>query len=320
MFQRRFVVVSGKGGVGRSTLAAALGLAAARYGLRTCVVQLNTRDEQGRIFAVDASGYEPVPLVPGLPLFGCNLRPADALREYGQMKLHFRTLHKLVFENDVMQRLLRMIPGMNELVLLGKAWHMEAQERGNDGKPAWDLIIVDAPATGHGVSLLRLPQTILAAVPVGPMADDARQMQALLEDPNRTALHVVTLAQELPATEALELCEEARVKLGMPTGNLFINMVLPTLVDERQLRALQRAEPPTPLLVDTVAAIAAHARWHEAQQLQVRRLRRASVLPVVELPHLFCAMGRAQIETLADAIVTGMETAESRGPAPEAAR
>ena len=188
MFQRRFVIVSGKGGVGRSTIAASLGLAAARYGMRTCVVQLNTRDELGRIFGVDASGYEPVQLVPNLPLFGCDLRPADALREYGQMKLHFRTLHKLVFENDVMQRLLRMIPGMNELVLLGKAWHMEAQEHGSDGKPAWDLIVIDAPATGHGVSLLRLPQTILAAVPVGPMADDARQMQALLEDPVRNAV------------------------------------------------------------------------------------------------------------------------------------
>ena len=320
MFQRRFVIVSGKGGVGRSTLAAALGLAAARYGLRTCVVQLNTRDEMGRIFAVDASGYDPVPLVPGLPLFGCNLRPADALREYGQMKLHFRTLHKLVFENDVMQRLLRMIPGMNELVLLGKAWHMESQDRNSDGKPTWDLIVIDAPATGHGVSLLRLPQTILAAVPVGPMADDARQMQALLEDPARTALHVVTLPQELPATEALELCDEARGKLGMPTGNLFVNMVLPDLVDDRQLRALQHAEPETPLLVDAVAAVGAHVRWHDAQQTQIRRLQKASALPVVELPHLFCTIGRAQIEMLADAVVAGMESAESRHGQGEAAR
>lgn len=320
MFQRRFVIVSGKGGVGRSTLAASLGLAAARYGMRTCVVQLNTRDELGRIFAVDASGYEPVQLVPNMPLFGCNLRPVDALREYGQMKLHFRTLHKLVFENDVMQRLLRMIPGMNELVLLGKAWHMEAQEHGSDGKPTWDLLIVDAPATGHGVSLLRLPQTILAAVPVGPMADDARQMQALLEDPARTALHVVTLPQELPATEALELCDEARLKLGMPTGNLFVNMVVPDVIDERQLRALQRAEPESPLMADTITAVAAHLRWHDAQQLQVRRLQLASALPVVELPHLFCTIGRAQIEVLADALVTGMEAAESRHGQGEAAR
>ena len=318
MFQRRFVIVSGKGGVGRSTLAAALGFAAARYGMRTCVVQLNTRDELGRIFGVDASGYEPVKLLQDLPLFGCNLRPADALREYGQMKLHFRTLHKLVFENDVMQRLLRMIPGMNELVLLGKAWHMEAQEHGGDGKPTWDLIVVDAPATGHGVSLLRLPQTILAAVPAGPMADDARQMQALLEDPARTSLHVVTLPQDLPATEALELCDEARLKLGMPTGNLFVNMVLPALLEDRQLRALQRAEPESPLLADAITAVAAHMRWHDAQQLQVRRLQKASALPVVELPHLFETIGRAQIEVLANAVVAGMEAAESRSGQREA--
>lgn len=313
MFQRRFVIVTGKGGVGRTTLAAALGMAAARYGLRTCIVQLNTRDEIGRIFGVDSDCYEPVPLTPDLPLFACNLRPADALREYGQMKLHFRTLHKLVFENDVMQRLMRMIPGMNELVLLGKAWFMEAQERDSSGKLAWDLLVIDAPATGHGVSLLRLPQTILAAVPVGPMADDARQMQALLEDPARTALHVVTLPQELPATEALELCEEARAKLGVPTGDLFINMVLPPLLDDRQLRALQRAEPESPLVADAVNAVAAHVQWHDAQQAQVRRLRQAAALPVVELPHLFVPIGRAQIEQLADAVVAGMEAAEIRG-------
>lgn len=304
--------MSGKGGVGRSTVAAALGLAAARYGKRTCVVQLNTRDELGRIFGVDASGYAPVPLRAGLPLFGCNLRPADALREYGQMKLHFRTLHKLVFENDVMQRLLRMIPGMNELVLLGKAWHMEAVERAADGRPAWDLLVIDAPATGHGVSLLRLPQTILAAVPVGPMADDARLMQALLQDPQRTALHVVTLPQDLPATEALELCEQAQTHLGIPTGHLIVNRVLPPLAEEKQLRALERVQPGTPLLADALANVAAYGHWHAEQAVQIRRLQRQSPLPVLLLPHLFGAIDAAALVGLADGIVLGMEASTLR--------
>ena len=312
LFQRRFVIVSGKGGVGRSTVAATLGYAAASAGLRVCVVQLNTRDELGRIFGVNADGYAPVRLVPGLPLFGCNLHPEDALREYGQMKLHFRTLHKLVFENDVMQRLMRMIPGMNELVLLGKAWHMEAVEKGDGGRPAWDMLVIDAPATGHGVSLLRLPQTILAAVPVGPMADDARQMQALLEDPVRTALHVVTLPQDLPATEALELCTEAQQKLGVPTGQLFVNQVLPELLDPTQRRALARTQPDTPLLTDALAAIDAQGHWRDAQTVQIRRLRQSSPLPVVELPHLFAPIGVPEIAQLAEAAVAGVEQAESR--------
>lgn len=315
LFQRRFVIVSGKGGVGRSTVAAALGYAAAKAGLRVCVVQLNTRDELGRIFGVNADGYAPVPLAPGLPLFGCNLHPQDALREYGQMKLHFRTLHKLVFENDVMQRLMRMIPGMNELVLLGKAWHMEAVEKGAHGRPAWDMLVIDAPATGHGVSLLRLPQTILAAVPVGPMADDARQMQALLEDPLRTALHVVTLPQDLPATEALELCAEARQKLGVPTGALFINQVLPELLDAHQRRALGRVQADSPLMTDALTAVQAHGHWRDAQTVQIRRLQVSSPLPVVELPHLFAPIGAGEIALLAEAAVAGIEAADSQASA-----
>ena len=198
LFQRRFVIVSGKGGVGRSTVCTALGLAAARYGLRTCIVQLNTRDDVGPFFGQAASAHAPLQLDPHLPLFAANLRPADALREYGTMKLRFRALHNLVFENDVMRKLLRMVPGMNEMLMLGKAWHMENQEFNANGTPVWDLLILDAPATGHGVSLLRLPQVIVEAVPVGPMAEDARAMQALLEDPQRTSFHVVTLPQELP--------------------------------------------------------------------------------------------------------------------------
>lgn len=312
LFQRRFMIVSGKGGVGRSTLAATLGYAAARQGLRTCVVQLHSRDELGRIFGVNADTYTPIQLLPNLPLFGCNLNPQDALREYGQMKLHFRALHKLVFENDMMRRLMRMIPGMNELTILGKAWHMEAQEKNAQGQPAWDLLVIDAPATGHGVSLLRLPATILAAVPVGPMAEDARQMQALLEDPTRTTLHVVTLPQELPATEALELCVEAREKLGVATGNLFINQVLPVLLEGPQERAVAHLHADTPLLTDALTAVRAHAHWRAAQQAQIQRLRQNSPLPVVELPHLFATIGVAQIEKLADALVAGAEKAESK--------
>lgn len=317
LFQRRFVIVSGKGGVGRSTVCAALGLAAARYGLRTCIVQLNTRDDVGGAFGTPAVSYVPIRLDRQLPLHAAMLRPAEALREYGVMKLRFKALHSLVFENDVMRRLLRMIPGMNELVMLGKAWYMEEQEKAPDGTPAWDLLIIDAPATGHGLSLLRLPQVILSAVPLGPMAEDTRRMRALLEDPARTSLHVVTLPQELPATEALELAEQARTVLGMPTGYLFINMVLPQLLSEMQRRAARDAlgHAETPLTRKALESVLGWEQWRAAQQVQVQRLHRTAHLPVVELPHLFEPIGRPQIERLADLAQAGMESADSRSQA-----
>lgn len=311
LFERRFAIVSGKGGVGRTTLSLALGYAAANYGLRTCIVQLGARDWAGHAFGHPATSYEPLQLDPRLPLFAANLTPADALREYGQMKLRFRALHNIVFENDVMRRLVRMVPGMNEMLMLGKAWHMEAADRRPDGSPTWDLLVIDAPATGHGVSLLRLPQTIVAAVPVGPMAEDARAMRALLEDPARTALHVVTLPQELPASEALELCQHARTTLGMPTGYLFVNQLLPKLLTADQRRVLQRHPGREgSLAAAALRATESYEQWRAAQQNQLARLRRHSPLPLVELPHMLQTVGRPQLVQLAQIAQAGMESAD----------
>ncbi len=314
LFQRRFVIVSGKGGVGRSTVSAALGIIAARYGLRTCVVQLNTRDDIGAMFSIDADSYEPVALDPRTPLFATMLRPAPALREYGLMKLRWKALQSLVFDNEVMRRLLAMVPGMNELVLLGKAWYMEEQQRTDSLGPFWDLLVIDAPATGHGVSLLRLPQVILDAVPVGPMAEDARHMRDLLADPRRTALHVVTLPQELPATEALELADQARNLLAVPTGYMFVNQVLPALLsDSLRIRAQQAAlYTQDPLAKAALYNVHAYEQWRGAQQEQVRHLQRASALPLVELPHLFRPIGRAELDHLAEVAEAGMEGADAR--------
>ncbi|MSQ81564.1 MAG: hypothetical protein EXR77_01435 [Myxococcales bacterium] len=316
LFDRRFAIVSGKGGVGRSTLSLALAYCAARYGLRTCVVQLGARDWAARAYGHDHASYAPVQIDPVLPLFAANLTPAEALREYGQMKLRFRALHNLVFENDVMRRLTKMIPGMNEMLMLGKAWHMEAADRRANGAPTWDLLVIDAPATGHGVSLLRLPQTICNAVPVGPMAEDARAMRGLLEDPLRTALHVVTLPQELPASEALELCEHARTTLGVPTGYLFVNQVLPKLLTEGQRRTLKRHHVvDKPLVSSALQATHTYENWRAGQQAQLTRLHHHSRLPVVELPHLLRPIGRAQIEQLSQLAAAGMEAADLRAQA-----
>lgn len=319
LYDRRFAIVTGKGGVGRTTVSLALGLVAARYGLRTCIVQLAARDWAGKPFGRLEPSYLPVPLIatpsgsPELPLYAANLTPADALREYGQMKLRFRAIYNLVFENDVMRRLTRMIPGMNEMLMLGKAWHMEAMDKGPGGKPTWDLLIIDAPATGHGVSLLRLPQVISESVPFGPMAEDARAMRALLEDPSRTALHVVTLPQELPATEALELCQQVRSTLGMPTGYLFINKVLGKVISETQRRSLKQVrERSAGLAHSAIAAAEVYEHWRAAEQLQIQRLVRQAALPTVELPHLLEPIGRAQLDQLASIAQAGMEAADLR--------
>lgn len=317
-FDRKFVVVSGKGGVGKSTVAAAIGLAAARAGRRTCVVQLNTRDAIGPLFlGSEAVGYQPVRLDARLPLWGVNLRPAEALREYSLMKLRFRALHKIVFENDVMRRLLRMMPGMTETFLLGKAWHMAEVERDDLGQERWDVLVIDAPSTGHGLSLLRLPDALLAVVSSGPMADDARAMRALLVDPARTAFHVVTLPTELAVTEALALADDARELVGIAAGYVIVNQVLPDLLGAPGARVLGqlRALPELAAAVrDAVGNAQIWQGWRAQQQQQVSRLRRHAHTRVLEVGFRAQALGAADVRAMADELLAAVAH-----PAPRAA-
>ena len=313
LFDRRFVIVCGKGGVGKSTVSTALGLAAARLGRRTCIVQLHTRDTIGRHFGLPPIGYEPVRLDPALPIWGTMLRPRDALREYSLMKLRFRALHRLVFENDIMRRVVDMMPGITEILLLGKAWHMEHRETDADGNPAWDTLILDAPSTGHGISLLRLPEVVLGAVSAGPLAEDARHMQELLTDPARTSFNIVTLAQELAVNEALELAATAREVIGVPIGYVFANCLLPQLFDSAQANLLAEARGTggSELIQACIASADHYGHRRSKQAEQLARLHAEQSMPVVELPHLLRTLDRAGIDRLSDLCVARMADASA---------
>ncbi|HAN32568.1 MAG TPA: ATPase [Myxococcales bacterium] len=305
IFARRFVIVSGKGGVGKSTVSAVLGLCAAKAGLRTCILQLHTRDALGPIWGIDAGQYEPAQVSDALPLWICNLEPKQALREYGVMKLRFAALHRLVFENDVMQRLLKMIPGMDETFLLGKAWYMEEMERDAHGTPKWDLLIVDAPSTGHGLGLFRLPEVLLQAVPVGPMAQDAKRMKDMLTDPKRCSFNIVTLPQELPVNEALELARQARQEVGVPSGHVIVNQVLPDLLGELSTERLQGLDAGGDSnFASALTDARAYQRWVDQQQQQIERLE--DIGPLIELPHLLRPMDQAGLAKLGDTLVEQM--------------
>ena len=124
------------------------------------VAELSSRSSIPAMFGKGPARYEPLELAPNL--FAAHVQPDPALHEYAMRKLRFEALFSLVFENDAVRRFLEVIPGMNELLLLGKAFDLERET--SDGRPTWDTVVVDAPATGHGISLLRLPQVILEVV------------------------------------------------------------------------------------------------------------------------------------------------------------
>lgn len=307
--EQRFLIVAGKGGVGKSTVCAALGLAAARAGRRTIIAELNTREKAPLFFGRPESGYDARQIFENL--YSINIQPEPALREYGLMKLKFERVFDLVFENEGMKRLLKMIPGMNELLLLGKAFNLE-RERDSRGKPVWDLIIVDAPATGHGVSLLRLPDVILKVSKSGPMADEVRDMRTLLTDPQRTRLNLVSLPEEMPVRETQELMAQVRDVLRIPTGHLFINGIWPALFTPDQStvmakfdRAFGDVDPRLSGAVDCVEKVTERSQLHARY---VRELHETIDMPAVELPYLFRHdFGFGAIDDLSKKIVAQMK-------------
>ena len=148
-----------------------------------------------------------------------------------------------MFDNRAVRGVLGAIPGLDAYALLGKAWCHTTEMR--DGRPRYDLVIFDGPASGHAALMLRIPQAILNVMPKGPLAGDARAIKELLADPARAALVIVTLAEDLPAREALELAAQARGALGVPLGPLIVN-ALPTdalSAPGRRFRAVRRGQP-----------------------------------------------------------------------------
>lgn len=310
-FDKRFVIVAGKGGVGKSTMCAALGLAAARRGKRTVIAELNTREKASLFFGRPPSGYSTQRLAENL--YSINIQPDPALKEYALMKLKFERAYKVLFDNPAMKRLLRMVPGMSELFLLGKTFNME-RDRRKDGSPEWDMIIVDAPATGHGISLLRLPETILQVAKTGPMAEEVRLMRDLLLDERRTQINIVALPEEMPVRETQELMTQVDELLSIPKGYLLVNQVWPDLFTDREMdwvRTLHDANRSDPLIDGAMACTEWMMKRRRMQDRYIEQLRNMD-MPAIEVPFLFTeSFGADEIATISDHVIKEAERLES---------
>lgn len=260
LLDRRFILVLGKGGVGRSTMAAAIAAACARRGRQTLLFQSSAKDRFGDYFGKPPCGPEPSELAPHL--YGLNTSPADALREYGLMVLKFERIYDMIFENRVTKAFLRAVPGLDDYAVLGKAWYHTTQMK--RGKPLWDTVVFDMPASGHSLSMLRIPWVIVNTVPEGPLTRDARTVQGLLRDPSRTAALLVTIAEEMPVTEARELADKL-APLGIVPQRVLVNQMFPdhfptTSPPARVLHALAAGPAAEPLASLTAQGLMASSR------------------------------------------------------------
>lgn len=300
LLDRRFVLVTGKGGVGKSTVTAVLALLSARAGKRTLVCELDTHEQIAPMLGYDPVGGVVTELEDRLSVV--NIKPSMAMEEYGLIKLRFRALYRVVFDNPLVAALVRFVPGMNDLLMLGKAFNHE-RETDDHGRPTYDRIIIDAPATGHGVTFFRLPKIIRDAVPAGNMHREAADMWDLLTDPQRTAVHLVSLPEELPVQETRELRQKLQGELGMPLGYLVINRLPPTPLDDAMQADFDRlpAQDALPDALRPLVAATRIAAGRAALTAGHAKALRTLGPPPVELPEQPARrLERADLEALAD--------------------
>lgn len=309
LLERRLLFFTGKGGVGKTAVAAAVALLAAERGKKVLLVEVDAKGNLSSRFDHEPVGFEPEIVFPGV--HAMQMRTDESLREY--LKLHVRVP---VFGGvgplaRVLEFVANAAPGVKEILTVGKICH-EAREA-IEGRSGWDLVVVDAAASGHVIAQLDAPRAIRELVQVGPVRTQTEWMIDLLADPAITSLNVVTAPEEMPVNEAIDLVERARTELQVTLGAVVVNRVLPAVFtrdDESAFDAMQEPDPrsiltehvgPGALKVLDAARIASKLR--ESRSPHLARLRDELDLPLLYLPQLFRVdQGLDSTRVLADSL------------------
>ncbi len=282
---RRLVVVTGKGGTGKSTVAAAVGLAAARRGLRTLLIETGGAEGLARLLGHHRARYRTLPIADGLHLLSMNAH--EALEDYAVRQLKLRSLYRLVFRNRVIGPFMDTVPGLPDIIQLGKVWDLE-QEQSHD-QPFWDLLVLDAPATGHGLTMLGAPQAMMDVTRSGPFHANAERVHDLISDPAKTAIVLTTLPEPLPVNELLQLYRglgpaQAQV-VACVVNQLELSPFAPLDSWERARPALRVHDAPG--WAEQVALTDHWVGTIRRQQGAVERLAEALPAPMIELPYRY---------------------------------
>lgn len=291
----RVLIVAGKGGVGKTTVGATIGIAAARAGLRTHIVELEGRSNLGIPFGIDKLTHRPATLMEPTSsngrLRGSRLTPDQALGDY--LVDHGLRIGGRLAKFSAIELITTTAPGIRDLLTLGKIRSLE--ESDDD-----DLIVVDAPAAGHAISFLRAAAGMASSAPSGPIRDQADHALEMLGDGARSRVMLVTLPEETPVTEIIETAFTIEDEVGVHLAPVVVNSMWP------EIKGLEKAATETGKRENDArdnrrTAAAYRLARQQQQRSEVDRLAEGLPLPQIELPFVFTTdLGRADLDVLAE--------------------
>jgi len=288
LLDKTLVYVTGKGGVGKTTVSAALGLAAAARGHRTIICELAAQERVSRAFAREGVQRD-VEVELAENLWAISIDPELALQEWLGKQLGGGPAVRMLSRSSAFQYFVAAAPGAKELMTIGKVWELAQLERWTAKNRTYDMVIVDAPASGHGLAMLTTPKTFGEIARVGPIRRQAEKITEMLSDPRRTGYLAVALAEEMPVNETLELGTRLKDAVGLGLDAVVVNGLYPeryTKADAEKLRAAADNGLDPGALSSVRAALAEHERAR-AQRSHLRRLKKEAGAPVMTLPFLF---------------------------------
>lgn len=317
LLERRLLFVAGKGGTGKSTIAAALALLAARRGKRVLCIEVDAKGSLPFALGSEPVSFEPRVVQRGISVL--ELHPEQALAEYLRVYFKVPRFTRMTPLARVLDFVATGVPGTKDVLVIGKIAYEE--KRLERDRPMWDLILVDAEATGHVLPQLNAARAMLELAKGGIIRSQVEWIDAILADPRRTALTICALPEEMPVIEAIELHDRARAETRIAVGACFLNRVFPIPVTPRLLKPLERAGSPARreeteaklggdpcLLLDGLHVA---QRLYDASTESAGRLREAMTCPVVEVPVQAGARpGLATTRLVAGALAAAAESAK----------
>ena len=292
----RVLIVAGKGGVGKTTTTAALAVAAARTGASVLIVEVEGKSGLSSCFGAPALEYTDARLGPGVR--GRTLTPDRALLEYLEER-GLRRISKRLVRTGALDVVATAVPGMKDILVLGKVKQLE------QGSTA-DLILIDAPAAGHAISFLMSPRGLIDAVRMGPVRSQAEDVIAMLSDPARCRVMMVTLPEETPVNELVDTAFTLEERVGVKLGPVVVNAMPAELALTGQSSAQDAAAVAEPIEPAEMQALDGAASFGEERHAlaveQASGLAARLPLPQLHLPFVFGEIGPVEIDLLADAL------------------